>query len=436
MTTPTVLEYASQTPTRVRYRIIGAAAFAAMLMYLDRMCMSQMVNSASFQHDLGFGPGAVGAILATFFLAYALAQMPAAWLGDRFGARPLLSCLIAIWSFFTILTGFATGYWSLMFARVGCGIAEAGAYPASSALVARWIPLRRRGLANGIVAGGGRLGGAMAPWITAMAIVGFSSWRVPGWIYGAVGIVFAGVFWVVCRNKPSEHPAANRAEKELIEQDSAAASADIAERKVGIPWAALLRSRDMWLMCLYLYLTNVGWAFLATHMPTFLKESKGLSESAAGRMSTYALLAGMTGMLAGGWITDALTRRFGLRQGRMIPLAWSRFIGAGAYLLCLGTSSPWTCVVAFAMVAIMTDVSMPATWGYTQDVGGRNLTAAMAWPNMWGNLGAALTPRLLPWINATFDRPHPWHASLIFLASAFFLSGIVAFGIRADVKLK
>ena len=195
-----------------------------------------------------------------------------------------------------------------------------------------------------------------------------------------------------------------------------------------------MRSRDMWLMCLYLNLTNAGWVFLATLMPTFLKEARGLSENVAGRMSTFALLAGMTGMLAGGWITDALTRRLGVRQGRMIPLAWSRFIGAAAYLLCLGTAPAWVCVVAFAMVAIMTDVSNPATWAYAQDVGGKNIAVSLAWPNMWGNLGAALTPALLPWINSRFDHGH-WNASLLFLAVAFLLSGVVAFGIRADVKI-
>jgi hypothetical protein len=93
-------------------------------------------------------------------------------------------------------------------------------------------------------------------------------------------------------------------------------------------------------------------------------------------------------------------------------------------------------VVAFATVAAMTDVSIPATWAYIQDVGGRNIASSYAWPNMWGNFGAALTPSMLIWINTTFDPHKNWHASLIFLAVAFLLSGIAAWWIRADVKIE
>jgi MFS family permease len=204
-------------------------------------------------------------------------------------------------------------------------------------------------------------------------------------------------------------------------------------------------------MCLYQFLTNVGWVFLVTLMPKFLSTAKGLDEGASGKMSSVALLAGgLAGMLAGGWLTDSLTRRYGLRRGRMIPMVWSRLAGAAAYLVCLAFDSPWVAVVAFATVAAMTDVSIPATWAYIQDVGGRNIATTYAWPNMWGNFGAGLTPSLLTWINSTFD-PHPsietwinstydpnqnWHASLVFLAVAFLLSGFAAYWIRADVKIE
>ena len=153
-------------------------------------------------------------------------------------------------------------------------------------------------------------------------------------------------------------------------------------------------------------------------------------------MATVALFCGIVGMLVGGWLTDVLTRKFGNRRGRMIPLVWSRVVGAAAYLLVLRFNSPWACVAAFGVVAAMTDLSIPPTWGYIQDVGGRNVAATFAWPNMWGNLGAAATAGLLVWINKHYDPNHNWHASLIFLATRpFLLSGVMALGIRADVKI-
>ena len=427
----------SSQPTRVRYAVIAVTAFAAFLMYLDRMCLSQMVSADTFQHDLQLDKGEVSNVLGVFFFAYALAQMPAAWFGDRFGARSLLTWLIALWSAFTLLTGCAVGMWSLLLARVGCGLAEAGAYSCSGSLIPRWVPLAERGRANAIIAGGGRVGGAIAPWLSAFVIAWLGTWRTPGWIYGATGLAFAGVYWWVARDRPAEHPRCNAAEREYIERDLPVELRGAARPSATppTPWKGLIVSRDMWLMCLFQFLTNVGWVFLVTYMPTFLRETKGLDEKTAGFMATMALSAGCVGMLAGGWLTDALTRRFGIRLGRMIPMAYSRIAGAAAYLICLQLDSPWVAVAAFGLVAAMTDISIPAAWGYIQDVGGRNIASAYAWPNMWGNFGAALTPPLLTWINRHFDEQRNWHASLVFLAAAFLLSGVAAFWMRADVKL-
>lgn len=425
-------------PTHVRYAVIGVVAFAGFLMYLDRACMSQIVADDTFKADLKLDKDSLWRVHMTFFFAYALGQMPAAWFGDRFSARALLACLIALWSGFTLLTGFAIGLVSLMFARIGCGIAEAGAYSCSGRLIPRWIPLAARGRANAVVAGGGRLGGAVAPYLTAYVIASHGSWRIAGWLYGVLGILFAGIYWWICRDRPAEHPRCNAEERALIEREQERALRPRApgDQPVRTPWAGLLRSRDMWLMCLFQFLTNVGWAFLLTDMPTFLRDAKGLDAKTAGQMSSFALCLGMAGMLAGGWLTDALTRRYGLRRGRMIPMAWSRVAGAVAYLLCLRFDSPWAAACAFGVVAAMTDLSIPAAWGYIQDVGGRNIATAYAWPNMWGNFGAGLTSLILAGINQRFDPNHNWHASLVFLAGAFLLSGFAAYWIRADVKIE
>jgi len=48
----------------------------------------------------------VGDVLASFFFAYALGQMPAGWLADRFGPRRMLVAYIGLWSLCTAFTGF------------------------------------------------------------------------------------------------------------------------------------------------------------------------------------------------------------------------------------------------------------------------------------------------------------------------------------------
>lgn len=423
-------------PTPVRYWVISAMTMAAFLMYLDRLCMSQIVNTGSFKLEFGFDKGTSANVLGAFFAAYALGQLPAGWLADRFGSRALMTCYIAAWSVFTLLTGFAAGFWTLIFFRIGCGMAEAGAYPASSKLVSRWIPLRSRGWASSLVAGGGRLGGATAPMLTGFLILSFGNWRVAGWVFGAVGIFFAIAFWWLVRDRPADHPSVNPAEQELIVRGLPPEQGLAPRTTKKFPFMGLIRSRSMWFMCANQFFSNLGWAFLATLMPTFLKEAKGLSEADSAQGATIALTIGISGMFMGGWLTDLLTRRLGTIRGRIIPLAFPRFIGAAAYLVCLGPVPPGVCVAAFAVVAMTADIAVPPTWAYCQDVGGRNVAACLAWPNMWGNLGAAITASLLEWVNENFDANHDWHESLMVSAAALVVCGLTAFGVRADRKIE
>ena len=94
-------------------------------------------------------------------------------LADRFGVRLMLSTYLAIWSLLTGLMGFAQGFLMLVLFRLGCGLFEAGAYPACAGLIRRWIPYERRGMASGIVSFGGRIGGTVAPLATAYLMLMF-----------------------------------------------------------------------------------------------------------------------------------------------------------------------------------------------------------------------------------------------------------------------
>ena len=68
-------------------------------------------------------------LLSAFFWAYALFQLPAGRLGDRYGARLVLSAYLFLWSLRTGLMGAVSGFAALLALRLGCGLFEAGAYP-------------------------------------------------------------------------------------------------------------------------------------------------------------------------------------------------------------------------------------------------------------------------------------------------------------------
>ena len=85
----------------------------------------------------------------------------------------MLAVYILGWSLFTGVMGLAASLAAVLALRFGCGLAQAGAYPASGSLLSRWVPFSDRAFASGIVSTGGRVGGFIAPVLTAVLIVAF-----------------------------------------------------------------------------------------------------------------------------------------------------------------------------------------------------------------------------------------------------------------------
>src|SRR4051812_44732858 len=130
-------------PSRVRFLVIALTALAAVLLYLDRVCISFMATYLA--EDLRLDTRQTGWVLGAFFLTYALAQVPAGWLSDRFGARRMMTAYILAWSLLTAATAWVSTLVNLLLARLAFGVAQAGAYPTAAGLLARWVPPGRRG---------------------------------------------------------------------------------------------------------------------------------------------------------------------------------------------------------------------------------------------------------------------------------------------------
>ena len=162
-------------PTRVRYGVAGVLTVMACLLYLDRFAVG--IASEYIREDLRMTQTQMSWFLSAFFWSYALSQVPAGWLSDRFGQRLMLTVYILTWSAFTGLLGLAASVWLVLHLRLYCGIAQAGAFPVCSGLIRNWFPISQRGTASSIVALGGRAGGVLAPILTAWLIVYTSGLR-------------------------------------------------------------------------------------------------------------------------------------------------------------------------------------------------------------------------------------------------------------------
>jgi MFS family permease len=412
--------------TNVRHAIVIATTLAAFLMYLDRVCIAWIINTESFNRDIPLDTAQSDLLKGAFFWAYALAQVPAGWLAERFGKRFLMTFMILTWSAFTALSSFSDGLTMLLLARIGCGLAEAGAYPIATSLLSRWAHPEWRAMASSVIALGGRLGFVLAPLITAY-VIAESDWRWAGWLYGAAGIFAAILFWNVFRETPEQHPLCNEAERAYLYDARYASQGP--RTPVAFPLKAVLTDTSLWLMCAVQFLTNVGWAFAVNSMAGHFTTVYHVSDKTNGLISTLALLIGMCGMLIGGFVTDVFTRRLGLRLGRLVPMAATRFLAAGTFALCIWVDSLPLLVLLLGLMVFWTDAGLPAMWAWAQDVGGRQVAPIMGWANMWGNFGAALQPMLLLYA-LRFDTGNG-KTAFIASSAAFALAGVLSLGINA-----
>src|SRR5262245_7332114 len=175
----------------VRARVLGFAFLLAVVTYLDRVCIS--AAAPAIMEELHLSVLQMSVVFSAFTLAYSLFEIPSGWLGDVVGPRKVLTRIVLWWSAFTMLTGAAFGYRSLVATRFLFGAGEAGAFPNMSRSLSRWFPMRERGKANGVMFFGSRVGGMLSTPV-ALLLINRWGWRESFVIVGAIGLVWAAAW--------------------------------------------------------------------------------------------------------------------------------------------------------------------------------------------------------------------------------------------------
>ncbi|MEZ6141241.1 MAG: MFS transporter [Zavarzinella sp.] len=436
-------ESPSQKPTGIRFRMMFFTMCVAFFMYNDRACLAQF--STEVKRDLGLSPGQWDWVLSAFFWSYALAQVPAGLLGVRLGFTRTLGMLLILWSFFTAVSGMAAGFAALLAARLAIGVTEAGAYPNSAAIIRNWFPVASRGRANSIVALGGRLGWACSQFVTPLLMVLFISiilglgnstetankygWRLVMIFFGLIGIIWGFFYLRLAKDHPTEHPASNAAEAALV-GPSTKLSQD------PFPWKTILSSYSMWIYGFIQFAINVGWVFLITKLPQMLDELFRVSAAQRGVYSALPAMVSVLGLFLGGITTDYVGKRMGVRWGRSLPLAFVLFLASLAYLGAywwIGSLIPL--MIMLCIVSLSSDLGNPPLWAFSQDVGGKFAGAALGWGNMWGNLGAAVSPVALGLLWSKTITHNGWNLIMLACAISYALAGISALFLNANHKL-
>ena len=320
---------AAAVDTRVRRKVLAMTVALAAITYLDRVAIG--VTRPYIARDLNLTQTQMGYVFSAFYLSYALFEIPTGWWGDKVGTRRVLTRIVCWWSAFTVLTGFAFSYSSLLAIRFLFGAGEAGAWPNVARTFSRWFPASRSRH------GAGHLLHGRAPRRRADAA---ARHRAAG-IHELADAVRrlridrvrlgAHVVSMVSRHARRASGSERRPNVRSSKTESSPTNAR-SKRRSG---RRLLANRTVVCLCLMYFTQTFGNAFYVTWLPTYLA-SRGMSQATAAILSGLPLTLSVIADLTGGITTDVASRRLGLRLGRII-------VGGGA----LAAAGLFTIAAAF-----------------------------------------------------------------------------------------
>jgi MFS family permease len=402
-------------PTRARYIVIFFTITLAMVTYLDRACIGAMMPDIAAEFSLG--EAQQGWVFTAFALSYALFEIPTARWADRRGAKAVLTRIVSWWSVFTLATAGTFNYVSLLITRFLFGAGEAGAWPCVARVMSRWVPRRARGTAKGIFFAGAYASAALTIYGVPQ-LLGHMGWREILLAFGAIGFVWVLAWHAWFRDEPTEHPAANEAERALI----------VADRPPEAPhpagwafWSKLLRQRNVLVLCVA-YMPNCAtFYFCISWLPSYFKNHHGLEKSELGFFAALPLVASIATQFLGGWFSDLIARRFGLAAGRRTPGVLG-YLLAAVCIFSVGTvDSPESAALLIALAAATCMLTTASSWSTCLDIGREHSATVGATMNTAGQIAAIASAPVVGYSLEWFDD---WNFPFRLLGGMFLVGAV------------
>ena len=269
------------------WALIGFLWLAYVLNHADRQVVYTLFPA--LQKEFGYSDTVLGLTGALFLWVYGAFSPIAGILGDRWSRPKIVVGSLAMWSTFTILSGFAPNGTALLICRALLGVSESFFMPAGYVLIANAHGPRTRSRAVAVfgtsqmvgVALGGSLSGFIAQHL---------NWRVSFWVLGSCGLLFAIPLWRFLRRVPPHFNGSATAPRATL-----------------MSFASLFRNPSLRIVTIYVSVATFGLYLVYTWLPTFLFDKFSLGLARAGfEASVYPQIGTIFGLLIGGMSSDRL----------------------------------------------------------------------------------------------------------------------------------
>ena len=405
---------------RRRWRIAFLLSLGVLVNFFDRVNLS--VSQDALHASFGLSMIAFGFLSSAYSWTYALMQMPAGILLDRWGVRRVGCVSTLLWSAASFGAAISSGLAGFFGARFLLGIGESPTFPANAKAIGYWFPESERSLATAITDSAAKFSTAIGVPALGWILLRFG-WR---WSFAATGLFsffyFVLFFWTYYN--PSEDKGLS-AEERRIMVEGRVQPEGVSGAGRGASLGYLLRQPKVYGLGLGWGAYNYSFYLLLTWLPSYLTISLHVDLLHSVLYTSVPwLFATLTDLVVGGWLVDALVRRgFDASRVRQTVL----IVGTGCGLGILGAARARSLLEALFWISISLGglaAAAPVAWTVPSLIAPRESVGRLGGiVNFCGQLGAILAPIVTGYVAAI---THAFTSAFV-AATAILLLGIAGY---------
>ena len=365
------------------------------------------IAATRLQSELHLTNNGIGFLMGVFSFTYALAQLGAGKLIDRWNVNWLYALAFFFWSAATGVTGLANVFWQFVILRLLLGLSESIAYPAYAKMMVVSFPERLRGTANGLIDAGSKLGPAVGSFV-GFIILDKYDWRGMFIIIGAASMIWLLPWCLVAGKLPH---------KVLIAKSSEIVQA--------MSYKTLMQSRPFWGTAIGLFGGNYAWYFMLNWLPGYLEKERHYSGAHLRNVTTICYVTVAAASASFGFLADWFIRR-GNDAGKVRQLSMCLGLSFCCPLMFAAVMAPterWSTTLLVLMFVAMGGWSSNH-WALTQTLAGCG--TAGKWTGLQNCIGN-FAGIVAPWISGyALDKTHSFFAAFA-IASGFLLVAVISY---------
>ncbi|MGE1062162.1 MFS transporter [Megasphaera paucivorans] len=377
-----------------RFFIVFCLFIGIAIAYVDRVNVSLLAANDPFLIEMGIKsqPVQIGMMMSIFLIAYGLANVILGPLGDVIGPRKMMTICVAVMLVSVMVSSIATIFMVLLIGRAILGVGEGAYYPQQSLFIRNWIPVKERGLANGLWTVGQGVAPALSMPILAY-IISQWGWRANFYCCILLTIIPLALFWFCTTDRPRQDKRMSQAELDYIEAGMEKTDNAVVEQEK-LPllqrWKIMSVNAHYWVLVIwYMCLQFMGWG-LATWMPVYLKMAKGFSWAEMGWMASLPFVLSIFARFAGGVLSDKI--------GHCAPILFAAMlVGTVSLYGSIVIPGKYISAVCLALGYGGVTLGTPAAWTLLQSglVSSKVLSTAGGAMNGIANGFSALSPIII-----------------------------------------